>query len=255
MTFRLETMCIRRMVPATILRPNSGVSWDFHHRRTKFFISHVWSPPKNILSYFWNQNPHVVGSLHRWQSIPFLCQKHLPSLQLACGDQNHRELHSTGMDDTDSDVFLHCCSWNTLTNALSSQKNDFIPGILPSSFNAYWGEFTAWVEGGLSYWHLDFAWGLSKVIQERSLMDGYKVIFESWEHWWGVSQLQQWWKRSLCVSFIPTEWDSRCFWSAQVSCQDDRCFWHRKDVGYKLRREPTTWWSWFQEKWLNIENA
>ena len=49
MLFRWETMCIRRMVPATILRPNSGVSWDFHHRHTKFFISHVWSPPKNIL--------------------------------------------------------------------------------------------------------------------------------------------------------------------------------------------------------------
>ena len=32
-----------------MLRPNLGVSWDFHHRRTKFFISHVWSPPKNIL--------------------------------------------------------------------------------------------------------------------------------------------------------------------------------------------------------------
>ena len=31
-----------------------------------------------------------------------------------------------------------------LTNALiSSQKNDFIPGILPSSFNTYCDEFTA----------------------------------------------------------------------------------------------------------------
>ena len=49
MPFRLETMCIRRMVPAMMLRPNSGVSWDFHHRRTKFFISHVWSLPKNFL--------------------------------------------------------------------------------------------------------------------------------------------------------------------------------------------------------------
>ena len=39
--YTVETMRIRHMVPATMLRPNSGVSWDFHHRRTKFFISHV----------------------------------------------------------------------------------------------------------------------------------------------------------------------------------------------------------------------
>ena len=62
---------------------------------------------------FWNQNPHVVGSPHRWQPVPFLCQKHLPSLQLACADQNHRERHSVGMDDTRTDLFRHCCSWDT----------------------------------------------------------------------------------------------------------------------------------------------
>ena len=153
MPFRLETMCTRRMVPATMLRPNSGVSWDFHHRRTKFLISHVWSPPKNILcpvTFFWNQNPHVVGSPHRWQPISFPFQKHLPSLQLACADQNHRELHFVGMDDTDDDVFRHCCSWNTPHQcSYFFSKNDFIPGILPSSFNTYWDEFTTWFEGGL----------------------------------------------------------------------------------------------------------
>ena len=132
MPFRLETMCIRRMVPATMLRPNSGVSWDFHHRRTKFFISHVWSPPKNILcpvTFFWNQNPHVVGSLHRWQPIPFLCQKHLPSLQLACADQNHRELHSVGMDDTRTDLFRHCCSWDTPHQCSQFSKMTLYPSI------------------------------------------------------------------------------------------------------------------------------
>ena len=93
-----------------------------------------------------------------------------------------------------------------LTNALNSQKWLYIH---PSNFNTYWDEFTVWVEGGLSYWQLDFAWGLSK---ERSSMEGYKVIFESWEHWWGVSQLQQWWKTPLCVSSIPKEWNSQCFY-------------------------------------------
>ena len=65
MPFRLETMCIRRMVPATMLRRNSGVSWDFHHRRTKFFISHVWSPPKNILcpvTFFGTKIPMLSAS-------------------------------------------------------------------------------------------------------------------------------------------------------------------------------------------------
>ena len=61
--------------------------------------------------FFWNQNPHVVGSLHRWQPIPFLYQKHLPSLQLAYADQSHRELHSAAMDDTHTDLFRRYCSW------------------------------------------------------------------------------------------------------------------------------------------------
>ena len=78
-------------------------------------------------------------------------------------------------------------------------------------------------------------------MQERSSMKGYKVIFENWEHWWGVSQLQQWRKRSVRVSSIPTEWSSRWFWSAQASCKDGRCFWHRKGMGCHLWREPTTW--------------
>ena len=122
----------RRMVPATMLRWNSGVSWDFHHRRTKFFISHVWSPPKNILcpvTFFWNQNPHVVGSPHRWQPISFPFQKHLPSLQLACADQNHYELHSVGMDGTRTDLFRHCCSWDTPHQCSQFSKMTLYPSI------------------------------------------------------------------------------------------------------------------------------
>ena len=62
-------------------------------------------------------------------------------------------------------------------------------------------------------------------------MDGYEVIFESWEHWWGVSQQQQSWKRSVCAASIPTELSSRWCWLAQASCKDGRCFWHRKGMG------------------------
>ena len=42
-------MCINCMVPATMMRSNSGMSWDFHHRRTKFFMSRVRSLPKHFL--------------------------------------------------------------------------------------------------------------------------------------------------------------------------------------------------------------
>ena len=72
--------------------------------------------------FFWYQNLHVVSPLHRWQPIPFLCQKHLPSLQLACADQNHYELHSVGMDGTRTDLFTIAVAGIQLTNAVRSQK-------------------------------------------------------------------------------------------------------------------------------------
>ena len=224
-----------------MLLSNSGMSWDFHHRRTKFFMSRVWSLPKHFLS-----SVTFLGTKTPMLLAPFVaCRPKTSAIFTAFLDRSktYREFHFVGMNDTHNDLCHHCFSFDK--PHLSYQKWLY---ILPSTFNTYWDELTAWVEGGLSYWQLDFAWGLSKVIQERSLMDGYKVIFESWEHWWGVSQLQQWWKRSLCVSFIPTEWDSRCFWSAQVSCQDGRCFWYRKGMGCHLWREPTTWRFWLQKK-------
>ena len=130
MPFRLETMCIRRMVPATMLRPNSGVSWDFHHRRTKLFISHVWSPPKNILcpvTFFWNQNPHVVGPLHRWQPIPFLCQNicHLYSLLAPIRTIVNSILQ--GWTTRMTMFFVIAVAEIRLTNALSSQKMTLYP--------------------------------------------------------------------------------------------------------------------------------
>ena len=38
--FSFAHLCILRIVPATMLCPNSGVSCLAYHRRTKFFISH-----------------------------------------------------------------------------------------------------------------------------------------------------------------------------------------------------------------------
>ena len=153
---------MRRMVPATILLPNSGVSWDFDHRRTKFFISHVSSLPKSILcpvTSFWNQNLHVVGSLRRWAPTPFLCKKHLPSLQIACTDQNHREYHSVGMGDTHTNLFHHCCSSDTPHQCLQISKMTSYPSIellswmtsdSPHALSVYWDGFTSPAEWWLS---------------------------------------------------------------------------------------------------------
>ena len=146
--------------------------------------------------FFWNQNPHVVGSLHRWQSIHFLCQKRLPSLQLSYADQNHRELYSVGMDDPRTNLFRHCCSWDTPHQCSQFSGMIFFENIFyPSIELLSWMTFDS---PHVKLWQLDFTWRLSKVIQEKSSMEGYKVIFENWEYWWVVSQLHQWRKR-LCV--------------------------------------------------------
>ena len=150
MPFRLETMCIRRMVPAMMLRPNSGVSWDFHHRRTKFFISHVWSLPKNFLcsvTFFGTKIPMLSASFIDGSPYLFYAKHicHLYSLfapikaivnSILPGWTTHIPI-----------FFAVAVAGIHLTNALSSQKWLY---ILPSSFTTYWSEFTAWVEGGLS---------------------------------------------------------------------------------------------------------
>ena len=132
MSFRLETMCIRRMVPATMLRWNSGChETSTTAARSSSFL--MYEVPLRIfyvqLLFFWNQNPHVVGSSHRWQPISFPCQKHLRSLQLACADQNHYELHSVGMDDTRTDLLRHCRSWDTPHQCSQFSKMTLYPSI------------------------------------------------------------------------------------------------------------------------------
>ena len=94
--------------------------WDFYRRNFKivpggnarnssFLMYEVSLRLFNVQRFFWNQNPHVVGSLHRWQRILFLCQKHLPSLRLACADQTHCALHFVAMDGTHNDPSHNYC--------------------------------------------------------------------------------------------------------------------------------------------------
>ena len=163
-------MCIHCMVPVTMLRSNSGMSWDFHHDRTKFFISHVWSPLRifYVQLLFLEPKSRCYQLLHRWQHIPFLCQKHLPSLQLTCADQNHRELLSVGMDNT----HLIAVAWKTAKCGMA--------------FSAHGDEFTAWLEGGLPNGNLFYVRTI-KSHSRNKFMEGYKVIFEHWEHRRGVS--------------------------------------------------------------------
>ena len=151
MPFRLETMCIRRMVPATMLRPNSGVSWDFHHRRTKFFISHVWSPPKNILcpvTFFGTKIPMLSVPIIDGSPYLFYVKNicHLYSL-LASIKTIVNSILSGWTTHVPIFFAIAVAAGIHLTNALSSEKWLY---ILPSSFTTYWNEFTAWVGGGLS---------------------------------------------------------------------------------------------------------
>ena len=78
MLLRLDTHCMCHMVPATILRPNSGLSSDFHYRCAKFFLPHVSSLPKNILcpdTFFGTKFPMLLASFI--DDCPcYLCRKH-----------------------------------------------------------------------------------------------------------------------------------------------------------------------------------
>ena len=138
MPFRLETMCIRRMVPATILRPNSGVSWDFHHRRTKFFISHVWSPPKNILcpvTFFGTKIPMLSAPFIDGSPYLFYAKNicHLYSLLAPIKTIVNSIL--SGWTTRIPMFFAIAVAEIHLTNALSSQKWLY---ILPSNFFLEW---------------------------------------------------------------------------------------------------------------------
>ena len=86
--------------------------------------------------FFWNQNPHVIGFVQRWVPIPFLSQKYIPSLYVACADQSHRELHSIGMDDTHTDLFRRCCSWDTPLQCSQFAKMTLYPSIKLLSLDA-----------------------------------------------------------------------------------------------------------------------
>ena len=130
MSFRLKTMRIRRIVPATMLRPNSGVSWDFHYRRTKFFISHVWSPPKNILcpvTFFGTKIPMLSAPFIDGSPYLFYAKNicHLYSLLAPIRTIVNSILQ--GWTTRMTMFFVIAVAEIRLTNALSSQKMTLYP--------------------------------------------------------------------------------------------------------------------------------
>ena len=130
MPFRLETMNIHRMVPATMLRRNSGVSWDFHLRCTKFFISHVWSPPKNIswpVTFFGTKIPMLLAPLIDGSPYLFYAKNicHLYSLLAPIRTIVNSIL--SGWTTRIPIFFAIAVAEIHLTNALSSQKMTLYP--------------------------------------------------------------------------------------------------------------------------------
>ena len=161
MPFRLETMWIRRILPATTLRPNSKC----HETSTTATRSSSFLMYEVSLRIFYGQLPFFLKPksswcrlLHRWQPIPFLCQKHLrPSLQLACADQTIVNSILSGWTTHIPIFFAIAVARIHLSNALSFQKWLYIP---PSNFCLEW---------------------------ILIVLPQHKVIFDNWEHWRVVS--------------------------------------------------------------------
>ena len=132
---------VHRKVPATMLRPNSEVSWDFHHRRMKFLISHVCSLPENILcadTFFWNQKSLCCQLPSEiWQPISFLQYArnicHLYSLLAPIKTIMNSIL--SGWTPHIPILFTIAVARIHLINALSFQKWLY---IRPSNFSLEW---------------------------------------------------------------------------------------------------------------------
>jgi len=114
MPFRFATWCIRRMVPAMMLRPNSGLSWATHHGRTWFFISHLSQISFRI---FWHFGLLFSEAKSPCDAPPRKCIPRpsqfricLPFSQPVFVCHNRHTHHSCGRDDTHSGLSLHCYS-------------------------------------------------------------------------------------------------------------------------------------------------
>ena len=217
-------MCIHCMVPATMMRSNSGMSWDFHHRRTKFFMSRVRSLPKHFLC-----SVTFLGTKTTMLLAPFVaCSPYLFYAKNIC----HLDSLLEPIKNIVNPILL---GWKThitifftivvaaihITNALSSQKWLYIH---PSNF------FLEWLLTVLTQNQVASRIILLQLMRSIRLsrywrlMEGYKVIFESWGEAYR-SCYSNVTKIVMCVVHPDKMEFTIGFWSVQASCKDGRCFW------------------------------
>ena len=151
----------------------------------------------------------------------FLCQKHLSSLQLAWADKNIVNSILSGWTTHITMFFIIAVATIHLTNALSSQKWLYIQS---SNF------FLEWLLTFLTQNQVASRIILLQLMRSIRLsrywrlMEGYKVIFESWGEAYR-SCYSNVTKIVMCVVHPDKMEFTICFWSVQASCKDGRCFW------------------------------
>ena len=163
-----------------MMRSNSGMSWDFHHRRTKFFMSRVRSLPKHFLC-----SVTFLGTKTTMLLAPFVaCSSYLLYAKIICNLDSLLEPIKNIVNPKLSGWKTHITIFSTiavtaihLTNAFRSQKWLYIH---PSSFFLESLLIVLTQNQVASRIILLQPMRSNRLSRYWRLMKGYKVIFESW---------------------------------------------------------------------------